>query len=144
MKKIFKIDCGLYPLGLLTILSGIGLHIAGHGSNHNTWEIWAVIHSVLSVSFTILLAYHIHTHWAWFKHVRRSTINRKRFMTTMLTMFSISTVFSGIALLAIWGVNTQVGLLHYKIGISFALLMLIHGVKRIRIIEKAVCKADKG
>ena len=49
MKKIFKIDCGLYPLGLLTILSGIGLHIAGHGSNHNTWEIWAVIHSVLSV-----------------------------------------------------------------------------------------------
>ena len=27
MKKIFKIDCGLYPLGLLTILSGIGLHI---------------------------------------------------------------------------------------------------------------------
>ena len=59
MKKIFKIDCGLYPLGLLTILSGIGLHIAGHGSNHNTWEIWAVIHSVLSVSFTILLAYHI-------------------------------------------------------------------------------------
>ena len=36
MKKIFKIDCGLYPLGLLTILSGIGLHIAGHGSNHNT------------------------------------------------------------------------------------------------------------
>ena len=59
MKKIFKIDCGLYPLGLLTILSGIGLHIAGHGSNHNTWEIWAVIHSVLSVSFTILLAYHL-------------------------------------------------------------------------------------
>ena len=52
-------------------------------------------------------------------------------------------MFSGIALLAIWGVNTQVGLLHYKIGISFALLMLIHGVKRIRIIEKAVCKADK-
>ena len=143
MKKIFKIDCGLYPLGLLTILSGIGLHIAGHGSNHNTWEICAVIHSVLSVSFTILLAYHIHTHWAWFKHVRRSTINRKRFMTTMLTMVSISTVFSGIVLLAIWGVNTQVGLLHYKIGISFALLMLIHGVKRIRIIEKAVCKADK-
>ena len=64
-------------------------------------------------------------------------------MTTMLTMFSISTVFSGIALLAVWGINTQVGLLHYKIGISFALLILIHGVKRIRIIAKAVCKADK-
>ena len=129
MKKIHKIDCGLYPLGLFTILSGIGLHIAGHGSNHNTWEIWAVIHSVLSVSFTILLAYHIHTHWAWFKHVRRSTINRKRFMTTMLTMFSISTVFSGIALLAIWGVNTQVGLLHYKIGILKSATIIQYTIK---------------
>lgn len=29
MKRIFKIDCGLYPLGLFTILSGIGLHAAG-------------------------------------------------------------------------------------------------------------------
>ena len=39
MKKIFKIDCGLYPLGLFTILSRIGLHTAGHGDNHQIWEI---------------------------------------------------------------------------------------------------------
>lgn len=142
MKKIFKIDCGLYPLGLFTILSGFGLHIAGHGDNHHVWEIWAVVHSVIAVSFTVLLACHIHTHLAWFKHIRRSKIKRKRSFTIMLTVVSILTVFSGMALFAIWGANTHVGLLHYKIGVGFAILMLIHGVKRIRILEKAiVCKA---
>ena len=125
-------------MGLLTILSGIGLHIAGHGGNHHVWEIWAVIHSVIAVSFTVLLAYHIHTHWAWFKHIRQVTINRKWFITTMLTVVFILTVFSGIALLAIWGANTHVGLLHYKTGIGLALLMLIHGVKRIPIIGKVM------
>ena len=138
MKKIFKIDCGLYPLGLLTILSGIGLHIAGHGSNHNTWEIWAVIHSVLSVSFTILLAYHIHTHWAWFKALRRNAIFKKQPMTTMLSVACLVTMLSGITLIGIWSTNTHIGLLHYIIGIGFTLLMLAHGAKRIRVIKKAV------
>ena len=67
MKKIFKIDCGLYPLGLFTILSGICLHTAGHGDNHQIWEIWAVVHSIIAVSFSVLMAYHVHTHQTWFK-----------------------------------------------------------------------------
>ena len=138
MKKIYKIACGLYPLGLLTILSGIALHIAGHGDNHHAWELRAVIHSVIAVPFTALLACHIRSHWAWFKHTRQNTINRKRLVTTTLTVVSILTAFSGIALLAIQGANTHAGLLHYKTGIGLALLMLIHGVKRIRIIEKAI------
>ena len=138
MKKIYKIACGLYPLGLLTILSGIALHIAGHGDNHHAWEIRAVIHSVIAVPFTVLLACHIRSHWAWFIHTRQNAINRKRLVTTTLTVVSILTAFSGIALLAIQGANTHAGLLHYKTGIGLALLMLIHGVKRIRIIEKAI------
>ena len=74
MKKIFKIDCGLYPLGLFTILSGICLHTAGHGDNHQIWEIWAVVHSIIAVSFSVLIAYHVYTHRTWFKALRRNTI----------------------------------------------------------------------
>lgn len=138
MKNIFKIDCGLYPLGLFTILTGISLHIAGHGDNHQLWEIWAVIHSIIAVSFSVLLVYHIHTHWAWFKNLRQNTICKKRLMTTILSVVCLITMFSGIALLAIWGANTHIGLLHYKIGIGFSLLMLIHGTKRISVIKNAV------
>ena len=57
MKKIFKIDCGLYPLGLLTILTGFGLHMAGHGSNHHVWEACAVVHTLVAISLTILLTH---------------------------------------------------------------------------------------
>ena len=138
MKKIFKIDCGLYPLGLFTILSGIGLHTAGHGDNHQIWEIWAVVHSIIAVSFSVLLAYHVYTHRTWFKALRRNIILKKQPTTSMLSVAYLVTMFSGIALLGIWGANTHIGLLHYKIGIGFTLLMLIHGAKRVRIIKKAV------
>ena len=56
----------------------------------------------------------------------------------MLSVACLVTMFSGIALLGIWGANTHIGLLHYKIGIGFTLLMLTHGAKRVRIIKKAV------
>lgn len=138
MKKIFKIDCGLYPLGLFTILSGIGLHTAGHGDNHQIWEIWAVVHSIIAVSFSVLIAYHVHTHRTWFKALRRNTIFKKQPMTTMLSVACLVTMLSGITLIGIWGTNTHIGLLHYIIGIGFTLLMLAHGAKRIRVIKKAV------
>ena len=138
MKKVFKIDCGLYPLGLFTILSGIGLHTAGHGDNHQIWEMWAVVHSIIAVSFSVLLAYHVHTHRTCFKTLRRNAILKKKPMTTMLSVICLVTIISGIALIGIWGANTHIGLLHYKIGIGFTLLMLTHGAKRVRIIKKAV------
>ena len=138
MKIIFKIDCGLYPLGLFTILSGIGLHTAGHGDNHQIWEIWAVVHSIIAVSFSVLIAYHVHTHRTWFKALRRNAIFKKQSMTTMLSVACLVTMLSGIALIGIWGANTHIGLLHYIIGIGFTLLMLAHGATRIRVIKKAV------
>ena len=138
MKKIFKIDCGLYPLGVFTILSGIGLHTAGHGDNHQIWEIWAVVHSIIADAFSVLLVYHVHTHRTSFKALRRNTIFTKQPMTTLLSIACLVTILSGIALIGLWGANTHIGLLHYKIGIGFTLLMLTHGAKRIRVIKKAV------
>lgn len=140
MKKIFKIDCALYPLGLLTLLTGIGLHLAGHGSSHHIWEIWATVHSVIATAFLVLLLCHVQTHWAWFKHLRQGKGWRKRFLTTVLSAVATYTVLSGMALLAVWGANTHLGLVHYKTGLVFAVLMLLHGAKRLHIIEKAVTR----
>ena len=67
IKKIFKIDHELYPLGLFTILFSIGLYTAGRGDNYPIWEIWAIVHSIIAVSFSVLMAYHVHTHQTWFK-----------------------------------------------------------------------------
>ena len=142
MTSILKIDCGLYPLGLLTILTGFGLHMAGHGSNHHVWEACAVVHALVAISLTILLTHHIRPHRAWFKALRQSRLLRKRLTTALLTLLCLLTVLTGIALLAIWGVNTPIGLLHYKIGIGFTLLALLHSVKRISIMRKVLASGS--
>ena len=143
MTKIFKIDFGLYLLGIFTILTGFGLHIAGHGYSHQVWEVWCIIHSVVSVLFTVLVINHVRSHWAWFKKIRLSTIFGKRFVTTVLAMVSCLTIFSGIALLAIFGDNTHIGLLHFKIGVGFAILLSIHGVKRVGLLRRAISSNNK-
>lgn len=53
LKKIFKIDRELYPLGLFTILFSIGLYTAGRGDNHPIWEIWAIVHFIIAVRYDI-------------------------------------------------------------------------------------------
>lgn len=138
MKKIFKIDLSLYFLGIFTILTGFGLHVAGHGYSHQVWEVWCIIHSVVSVLFTILVINHVRTHWAWFKKINPSTILGKRFVTTVLAMVFCLTIFSGIVLLAIFGDNTHIGLLHFKIGVGFAILLSIHGARRVGVLRRAI------
>lgn len=42
-KSIFIIDLILIPVFLLLIYSGVKLHVAGHTSNHDLWEYWALL-----------------------------------------------------------------------------------------------------
>ena len=51
MKKIFVIDWILIPVFILSAYTGIELHIAGHGNDHDTWHNWAVSHVIMSMLF---------------------------------------------------------------------------------------------
>ena len=53
MKKIFVIDWILFFAFILSAFSGIELHIAGHGSEHEIWHNWAVSHVLTSFFFYI-------------------------------------------------------------------------------------------
>lgn len=46
MKKVFVIDWILIVVFIVSAISGIGLHIAGHGNSHEVWHNWAVVHVV--------------------------------------------------------------------------------------------------
>lgn len=55
MKKIFVVDWILLPYFFLTAITGIGMHIAGHGTNHLSWEIWAWGHSLTLIGIIITI-----------------------------------------------------------------------------------------
>lgn len=134
MKKIFKIDLALYPSGLLTVLTGLGFHMAGHGDSHRIWELWACVHILFSAAFLILIIQHLLTHQGWLKGLRNQVLRKKRRITIVLALFALAVTITGIALLFIVGPNTHVGLLHYRLGILFAIMAIAHSVRRFRII----------
>ena len=63
--KVKKSSVGqrLLPLTfVVSAVTGIGLHIAGHGTSHEVWHNWAVIHVVASVLWLVSARSHIGRH----------------------------------------------------------------------------------
>lgn len=138
MKRIFIIDWILIPLFILTTYTGIELHIAGHGDNHETWHNWAAFHVIASLLFLIVVLFHIITHWNWYKGIVNRGIRKKSKVTICLSAIFILAIFTGVALLNINGANSSIGLWHYKIGILMGILSIVHIFKRISILYKSL------
>lgn len=143
MNKIFKIDCALYPLGLLTAVTGFAMHIAGHADDFHTWVVWAYLHSIIAISFTVMVINHLRTHAAWCKKLTQGALCRKQKITLILGVIAAATVATGLALFAISGANSHMGLLHYKLGIALTIFMAGHSIKRFHIIKQAILQRPK-
>lgn len=107
MKRIFIIDWILIPLFILTTYTGIELHIAGHGNNHETWHNWATFHVIASLLFLTVVLFHIITHWNWYKGIINRGIRKKSKVTICLSAIFILAIFTGVALLNIDGANSS-------------------------------------
>ena len=141
MKKIFVIDWTLIPLLVLSAASGIGLHIAGHGTEHEVWHNWAVAHVIASVFLLAATIMHIAKHWDWYKGLIKHGIGNKSLATVVLSAVFLFVVATGIALLGwIEGVNSDTGLWHYVAGIAFTIVATGHIIKRIPILRKSIRK----
>mgnify|MGYP001388224871 CR=1 FL=1 len=138
MKRVFLIDWVLIPLFILTAYTGLKLHIAGHGSNHNIWSDWAVFHIIVSVLFIIVSIFHITTHWSWFKGLFSKGIGKKSKITVMLSVVFLLVLITGVVLLGVNKANSEIGLWHYKIGIATIILSFGHILKRIHILHKSL------
>ena len=132
MKKIFVIDWVLLFAFVLSAISGIGLHIAGHRCAHEVWHNWAVFHVLTSLLFLIAVICHISTHWQWFKGIVKNGIGKKSRITVVLSVLFLCVAVTGIILLGVSGAGSKVGLLHYKIGIVAIVLCTGHILKRIK------------
>ena len=138
MKKIFVIDWSLVFVFVLSAFSGIGLHIAGHGINHELWHNWAVFHVLTSFLFFVISIFHIPTHWGWYKGIIKNGLGKKSKITVVLSVVFFLVSVTGIILLGVDGANSYIGLLHYKIGIVTIVLCIGHLLKRISLLRKSL------
>lgn len=148
MKKIFVIDWSLFFVFVLSAFSGIGLHISGHGNNHELWHNWAVFHVLTSFLFFVTTIFHITTYRGWYKGIIKNGVGKKSKITVILSVVFFLVSVTGIILLGVNGPNSDIGLLHYKTGIVTIVLCTGHILKRIhslhsRIIRKKLQQEKK-
>lgn len=137
-KIIFLTDMALIPVFALTAYTGIELHVAGHGTDHQVWHDMAVFHSIAGFSFLILAAIHVKYHWAWYKALKSKGLKNKSKIVAALSALFIIVAASGILLaFFIDGANTHVGLWHYKAGLVVTgVLASLHIFKRWALLRK--------
>ncbi|PWM30177.1 MAG: hypothetical protein DBX48_00105 [Limosilactobacillus fermentum] len=136
MKKIFAIDWIMIITFVPSICSGIGLHIAGHGTDHEVWHNWAVLHVFSSLLFLVAAIFHIKTHWSLYRSSVRSGMGHKSPVTAVLSVVFVFVVVTGVVLLGIEGAGSSVGVWHYRTGIVVSILSVGHLLKRISLLRR--------
>lgn len=136
-KIIFLTDMELIPVFALTAYTGIELHVAGHGTDHQVWHDMAVFHSIAGFSFLILAAIHVKYHWAWYKALKSKGLkNKSKIVAALSALFTIVAASGILLAFFIDGANTHVGLWHYKAGLVTGVLASLHIFKRWALLRK--------
>lgn len=138
MKRIFITDLCLAPLFTITALSGIGLHIAGHGSSHGIWHNWAVVHIIAGLLFAVFAIIHIRDHWGWYKSLFRNGLGRKSHVTVFVSAIFVIVFLTGCGLLGVDGAGSGLGLWHYRSGLLAMVLFGGHFIKRLPVLKKSM------
>lgn len=140
MKRIFVIDWILAVVFIVSSISGIGLHVAGHGDSHEVWHNWAVFHVIGSVLFLVAIIFHVITHWGWYKGIMKNGIGRKSKVTVVLSIVFLLLSVTGTVLLGVSGANSPLGLWHYATGIIMTAVAAWHIIKRLPVLYKSLKK----
>lgn len=132
-QAIVKAERLLPPAFVLSAVTGIGLHVAGHGSDHEIWHIWAVAHVLSSLVWLVAVAFHIRRHCGCYKSVLSKGIGKRSRLPLVLSAFFLFVVITGIVLIAgVDGANSAIGLWHYQVGLLLICLSVAHIVVRKR------------
>lgn len=62
---------------LASAVTGIGLHAAGHGTNHEIWHNWSIAHITTSLLWLLAVAVHIKRHRLWYKSLLSKGLSHK-------------------------------------------------------------------
>ena len=130
-RLIITTDLLLLPVFVFCFYTGVRLHIAGHASVLSIVQSWAVAHVCASLIFLLLVLLHVKCHWAWYRSLKSGCKGRKK-MVLFLSFVFVFLSLSAISLFFFSSDDAHVGLLHYKLGLLFGVLSVLHILKRRR------------
>lgn len=140
-RLIFTTDAILIPLFILTLYTGVELHVAGHGGNPVLCHSRAIYHTLCSLLFALFALFHIQAHWRWYRQLftqRPIHHHRRKAVTFTFSILFAAALLSGVGLLRVEGLNSHLGLFHYKTAIVMGVLAILHISKRLGILAKGI------
>ena len=87
-QRTFYIDLVLAAICLLTLITGLIIHAAGHGIVQSNVKIWRVTHIVWGVLFLILSTGHIRAHRELYKACRKIQATQQGYGLSVSRLFT--------------------------------------------------------
>ena len=133
-QRTFYIDLVLAAICLLTLITGLIIHAAGHRIVQSNVKIWRVAHIVWGVLFLILSTGHIRAHRGWYKSLPEKFRQRSKVTVCLSAVYLLTSATGLILILHRENTGTHLGILHYQAGILFSILAIWHLCGRMKIL----------
>ena len=142
---MFYIDAALVPLFLLTLVTGLALHGAGHAPGHADRQFWALFHLVSGAAFTLAGLLHVGMHRGWSGTLAPGVGCTSRLTRLLSPLFAAALPTGTGLLLSRGGPPASMGLMHYKTGLVMGLVAFLHLGKRFRTLLRGLkgCQAAR-
>lgn len=125
MKRIKRNDWIFISVMMLTLITGIYLHIIYHHI-HIGNKFIHYSHIFISIYATILLIKHIKKHYKWLLTYNKIKINVRKVITTIVMLSALVIVISGIFLATTHLWKHVMSDIHFVASLIFALSSIIH------------------
>ena len=157
----FLINLGLLIFGIATVFSGLLVQVKYHMGNHGNIPInefvmgmnyqgWSVIHKISIVALSLLMIWHVYSHWKWYKGVIKKQLIIKNQQVLILSLLFVAVAITG---LTPWFIDLLNGdemqrkifiEIHDKLTLILAIYLILHIIKRLRWFFIAFEKLKKG
>lgn len=129
-KLIYLTDLSLVPVFVVSLGTGLWLHVEAHVGRHAAGL--ETCHIIAGVLFVLLAAVHVWCHWKWYRNLF-STMSGRKVALLLFSVAALAVVVSGIVL---WSgcFGGHLCLLHYQAGIVAGMMGIVHILKRRRFL----------
>lgn len=136
-KVIFYTDIVLAVVFFLTFISGLMLHMAGHGWTDE--DLWQCCHLVSSAFFVLCGIFHVACHKMWYKYLSKG-VRKRDIINFLLSIAFVFTALSGLILIIENNDSFHLGMFHYLFGVLLSVFSIWHFIKRFSVLRNLFLK----